>query len=341
MEAEGAGDNDTFAQIDASDVSAEEEIRRIEEALGRRARAVLTISPHELSGRFWSLAESHLPVETDAAVKRLDEWAASRRRGNFYASTSITKPLASYFKAKMEEHFAEVAQRGSRSPAVRARLIALDSEAAAGHLDLVDTSHLLQESHPGVTDDIADTASALVRVDLDLTGFGYPLPRDKSSATIALSDDLKTHSQPYFQDDPGLQDEELQGEKESIVKYAEIAMRAQTAVPQAVQSMPDTDFADPESQDLGEVLTSPFAQDEEVRRKREQLVVNGLEAIDQDISEIAKATKYDKDLQANILASNVSNWTMQFERVEANLYSLTSTGFDAWSDEFEELLVSV
>lgn len=114
--------------------------------------------------------------------------------------------------------------------------------------------------------------------------------------------------------------------------------------------MPDDDFvtagnhADNDSIDF----IDSFAQADEVNRKREQLVASGPRFVDETIGEIAKAVNYDEQLKEGLIASDMSNWNIQLARVEEEpslygetRYRLTSTGFDAWSNEFEQLVISV
>lgn len=196
----------------------------------------------------------------------------------------------------------------------------------------------------------AEDFAALVRVDLDLRGVGFVLPPDKSSVTFGVTDDLKGHSPLYFQDDPDLEALELDEERSLIARYADMMGYAETALAEAVSRMPDDDFvtagnhADNDSNDF----IHSFAQADEVKRQRDQLVANGLRFIDETIGEIARAVKYDDQLKDGIIASDVSNWNIQLERVNEGSelygetrYKLTSTGFDAWSNEFEQLVISV
>lgn len=348
----GENNEHSIAEIYGSIAILERKAELVQQALFRRANPALKRAAGEFSDSFLHLAMNTLPVDTDAAIELQDRLRASRRSGrddHSNAMTAIEKDVVSYFETRMREHFAEVAARGSRSPAVRERLMMIDHGVPSARLISEDISHLFEAS-PSVAMASAKDYEALVRVDLDLRGVGFVLPPDKSSVTFGVTDDLERHSALYFQDDPDLEALELDEERTLVARYADMMGCAQTALDQAVSAMPDTDFvtagshADNDSNDL----INPYSRIDEVQRKREQLVASGLRSIDETIGEIAKAVKYDDQLKEGLIASDISNWNIQLERVEGESslygetrYRLTSAGFDAWSNEFEQLVVSV
>ena len=82
-------------------------------------------------------------MDTDAAIGLQNRLRASRRSGrDSNAMTVIEKDVVSYFETRMKEHFAEVAARGSRSPAVRRRLMTIDHGVPSARLISEDISHL-------------------------------------------------------------------------------------------------------------------------------------------------------------------------------------------------------